>query len=363
MQEDACFIKKTLSLARRARGFTAPNPLVGALIVKNKKIIASGYHHRAGLPHAEIEAIRRSKENIRGATLYVNLEPCCHFGRTPPCVDEIIKHGIKRVVIATLDPNPCVHGKSVRKLKQAGIKVDVGICAHEACRLNEVFFTNMQKQKPFVVAKFAQSVDGKIATHTGISQWITSEKSREFARYLRDQYDCVLVGVNTVVQDNPRLDGVKKIPFKVIVDPHMRIPRDSFLMRQRRQHLILLVSQRYYNKQRRVPEGLKILYVKETQHGFSAKDILKCLYENGITSVFVEGGAYTLGKFFDEQCVDKTYIFISPKIIGGDKSLSAIGARGVSSPDCAPYLNDMTIRRLGNDVFITGYPVYKNWKS
>ncbi|MCM8831237.1 MAG: bifunctional diaminohydroxyphosphoribosylaminopyrimidine deaminase/5-amino-6-(5-phosphoribosylamino)uracil reductase RibD, partial [Candidatus Omnitrophica bacterium] len=192
MEKDLFFLKKTFQLAKKAEGFTSPNPLAGALFVKNNKIIASGFHKKAGAAHAEIEAIKNSSVSLRGSTLYVNLEPCYHFGKTPPCVDEIIKRGIKRVVVSNIDPNPRVNGKSIKKMRENNIEVKVGLCRKEGKVLNEVFFKNMKKNLPFVTVKVAQSLDGKIATRRGASKWITEKRARLYSRSLRDKYDAVL---------------------------------------------------------------------------------------------------------------------------------------------------------------------------
>lgn len=356
MDNDAYFIKKTFCLARQAEGATSPNPLVAAFIVKNNKIISRGYHHQCGLPHAEIEAIRKAKkEHLKGAKLYVNLEPCCHFGRTPPCVDEIINVGIKEVIIAAADPNPLVNGKSIKKLQQAGIKVRVGICEDEAKQLNEVFFTNITKKRPFVVGKVAQSLDGKIATAEGLSKWITGEKSRVLVKSLRDKYDAVLIGVNTVIKDNPSLDGIKKVPYKIVLDPCQRIPLDSELVKKYPDKIIVFASRR--NKSEKIKQLSSVFFVKETNGQLDLKEVLKKLYHLGIMSVLVEGGAVTLGGFFDRKLVDKMYVFISPKIIGGKGALSPIAGVGVGSlTQC--WLENIKIKRIEEDILITGYPFW-----
>ena len=358
MEEDIYFIKKTFQLARKAEGFTSPNPMVGAIIVKDNRLVSQGYHRAWGLPHAEIEAIRKAQGNIKGATLYVNLEPCFHFGKTPPCVEEIIRQKIKKAVIATVDPNPIVKGKSIAKLKRAGVKVKVGLCEDEARALNEVFFKNMKKKKPFVVAKAAQSLDGKIASRKGISKWITSKEAREFSRCLRDKYDAVLVGVNTVVKDNPRLNGAGKVPFKVIIDPYLEIPLNVRILRED-PHKVIIFSSLKVKKKCKL-SSIKVIFLKEKNGRFSLKGVLDALYRLGIMSVFVEGGSQTLGGFFDEKLIDKVYFFISPKIIGGRDALSSVGARGFVSPAKCASIKNIEIKHLGEDILVMGYPVYKN---
>lgn len=358
MQEkDILFIKKTFKLAKKAEGFTSPNPLVGALIVKNNKIISSGYHKKAGFPHAEIEAIRKAKENLKGATLYVNLEPCFHWGRTPPCVDEVIKRGIKRVVIATYDPNPQVKGRSVEKLKKAGIEVKVGVLESEARKINEVFFKNMEKNLPFVVAKVAQSLDGKIATFKGQSKWITSQVARLYAKKLRDKYDAVCVGINTVIKDNPSLEGVKKSPYKIVIDPHLKIPLSSKLVKNSKNNLIIFSKKESLRKKRKVEYLKKIAQIYFlTQKEFTLKNIIKILYrEKNICSIFVEGGSFTLGRFFDERLVDKIYFFYAPKIIGGKKNITSVGGEGVSDLNKVLKIKELEIKKIGEDFLVTGY--------
>ena len=355
-KKDIYFLKKTFSLAKKGEGTTTPNPLVGALLVKNQKIISSGYHCRAGELHAEIKALKSAKESLKGATLYINLEPCCHFGRTPPCVDEIIRTGIKRVVIAVADPNPKVKGKSIKKLKKAGIQVEVGISKDEACSLNEVFFKNMKKKEPFVVAKVAQSLDGKITTSRGASQWITSPSSRKFSKSLRDKYDCVLIGANTFRKDDPHLNGSKKIPYKAVISSGLNLPLDSYLLQKSPHKVIIFTADKNKSKRKKFPAEVKIFFLKENKGRLPIKKILKILYSLGIMSVFLEGGAQTLGRFFMNKAVDKAFFFISPKIIGGNTALSSVGAEGFSTLSSCPRLKNLKIKRIDKDILIWGYP-------
>lgn len=353
-------MRKALCLAEKGRGFTSPNPMVGAVIVKNDAIIASGYHHRSGQAHAEIEAIRNiPASRLQGATIYVNLEPCCHYGKTPPCVDEIIKRRFKRVVIAVKDPNPLVDGRSIKKLKRAGINVTVGIARNEAMRLNEVFFKNMRTGLPFVVAKIGQSLDGKIATAAKESQWITSEVSRYQAKRLRDNCDCVLVGINTVIQDNPGLNGIKKVPYKAVIDPRFCLPRHCRILRESPEKIILFTSSKMASSSRRkaFASAINVCYMPETGGHIAVNEILRKLFARGIMSVLVEGGSDTLGRFFDARCVDKVYFFIAPKVIGGQKSLSAIGGNGIKTLKEAFVLKDVAVHRYAEDFLIEGYPV------
>lgn len=231
---DNYFLRETLRLAKKGEGWVNPNPMVGAVIVKNRKVIARGYHHRAGQPHAEIEALRAAKTSVKGATLYVNLEPCCHFGKTPPCIDAIIKSGIKRVVFSTLDPNPKVSGKSAKILRKTGIKISKGLLTAEARRLNEALFIFYEKHRPFVALKFAASLDGKIAARTGDAKWITNEQARHSTRSLRGKYQGVLVGAGTVLADDPHLGtriAGKRNPLRIVLDTTLKIPLTSQVLR------------------------------------------------------------------------------------------------------------------------------------
>lgn len=354
MNKEKLFLAQAIKLAECSRGCTSPNPLVGAVLVKGNKVIGRGFHRCAGAFHAEIEAMRKVKGALRGATLYVNLEPCFHWGRTPPCVDAIISGGIKKVVISTKDPNPKVSGRSIAKLRKAGIRVVTGVMAKEAEKLNEIFFTNMRKKRPFVVAKVAQSLDGKITTRTGRSKWITSQKARMYARGLRDMYDAVLIGIGTAIKDNPKLNGVRKTPSKIIIDPQLRVSLSSILVKKSPKKLIVFHSSRASKskKMKLAKKGVRLFVFKHV------RDILKILYKLEIMSVFVEGGADTLGRFFDAKLIDKVHVFYAAKIIGGKDALSSIGAKGVISPSQAIFIKDLEIKRIGRDLLLTGYPVY-----
>lgn len=354
-EKDIYFIKKTLKLAQKGAGIVSPNPLVGAVVVKKGRIISQGFHKGPGFAHAESLALDKAGARAKGATLYLNLEPCCHFGRTPPCVDKITVSGIKRVVISVKDPNPEVNGKSIKKLKKLKVEVTLGVCGREAAQINEIFFKNMEKRLPFVTAKAAQSLDGKIATASGQSKWITSEPARRFARKLRDSYDAVLVGAETLRRDNPGLNGLKKSPYKVILSSSLDLPAGSFLLQKDAAKLIIFTSQKEAGKHK-LSKQVKIFYLKETKNGLPLKKILNKLYQIGIKSIFIEGGSYTLGKFFEQRLVDKAYFFISPKIIGGKQSLTSVGASGFKRIEKSLELKELKIKNTGRDILIQGYP-------
>ncbi|MBI3109783.1 bifunctional diaminohydroxyphosphoribosylaminopyrimidine deaminase/5-amino-6-(5-phosphoribosylamino)uracil reductase RibD [Candidatus Daviesbacteria bacterium] len=319
MNKDIKFLKETLKLAKKGLGWT--NPMVGAILVKDGKMIGKGYHKKVGFPHAEIEALKKCRENPKGATLYVNLEPCAIFGRTPPCVDPIIKSGIKKVVYSTLDANPKNHGKGTTKLQKAGIETSFGILEKEARKLNEAFFTFHEKGRPFVAIKFAASLDGKIATYTGDSKWITNEKARRYARSLRAEYQAVLVGMNTVLKDNPHLGN----SLRIILGS--KVPKNSQVLRDKN---VLIIN----------PKNIK--------------DLLNILREKEIVSVLVEGGGKTLGAFCDCGLVDKVYAFYAPIIIGGENAVS-IGGKGASTIHQALHLKNISYKRFDDNFLITGY--------
>jgi len=361
-KEDIYFARKAIALARKAQGFTSPNPLVGAVIVKDNKVLSSGYHKKAGLLHAEIEAIQKSKTtDFKNSVLYVNLEPCFHYGRTPPCVDEIIKRKFKRVVISTKDPNPKTKEKSIRKLRQAGVKVTTGVLSEEAKKLNEVFFYNIKAKRPFVISKSAQSIDGKISTKSRSSKWITSYQARQFGKKLRDRYDCVFVGINTIVLDNPGLNGLRRKTYKAVIDPRLRIPMNANILKNNPDKVFIFTSQESKRKPKvkaLLSKGVCIFFMKKNNGYISLKPVLKILYQEGITSVFVEGGSSTLGRFFDEKLINKAYFFISPKIIGGKNALMSVGGEGSLGVKNCPKLGNLKIKNIGDDLLISGYPQY-----
>jgi diaminohydroxyphosphoribosylaminopyrimidine deaminase / 5-amino-6-(5-phosphoribosylamino)uracil reductase len=354
IKKDIYFMQEALELAKKGQGKTSPNPLVGAVVVRNNKIISKGFHKKCGLAHAEAVALKKAGARAKGATLYINLEPCFHFGRTPPCVDKIIKAGIKRVVIAIKDPNPQVKGKSIRKLRKNKIKVSLGVCQKEASKINEVFFKNIKDNLPFVVAKVAQSLDGKITTSLGQSKWITTDKARQFSRKLRDKYDAVLVGAETLRKDNPKLNGLDKIPYKIILSASLDLPKNSYIFKNFSNKTYVFTSSNLKAKNE-LPKSVKVFFLKAAKKGISLRKILRKLYQLGIMSVFVEGGSDTLGRFFSQNLVDKAYFFIAPKIFGGKGALSSVGATGVKQIKKSPELKEPKIERIGADILIWGY--------
>ncbi|MBI4084793.1 MAG: bifunctional diaminohydroxyphosphoribosylaminopyrimidine deaminase/5-amino-6-(5-phosphoribosylamino)uracil reductase RibD [Candidatus Levybacteria bacterium] len=348
-------MEHALKLAKKGLGFTNPNPMVGAVIVKNDRIIAEGYYHKAGFPHAEVEAIHAAKQNIKGATLYCNLEPCAHFGRTPPCVTAIIKAGIKRTVYATTDPNPKVAGKSKKILRQAGITVMERLLEEKAKKLNEAFFTFHEKKRPFIIIKFAASLDGKIATYTGDSKWITNEKSRKRARELRGAYQAVCVGINTVIKDNPHL-GVrekgKRDPLRIILDPSLKISLGAKALRDK--NVLIVTTKNTKNEKMRQLANKEVSCILFDE-AISLRGLMDELYKREIVSLLVEGGGETLGHFVDKQLVDKAYIFLAPILIGGKTAISSIQGKGAKNITSALRLKDTKQYTLDSDYLIVGY--------
>ncbi len=347
-------MERAIELARRGGSFVSPNPMVGAVLVKNGKIIAEGWHKEFGGDHAEIVALRQLKKaSAKGTTLYVNLEPCAHFGKTPPCVDKIIAAGIKKVVVAMKDPNPLVCGRGIAALKRAGIKTEFGCLQAQAQKLNEKFIKWISKGVPFVAMKVAMTLDGKIATRTGDSKWITSEKSRAFVHELRDSYDAILVGVNTVIKDNPTLSGSKKEPLRIVLDSHLCTPLNSKVLRDKYVLIITTdsVSKSKIDEFKRRGFGLKVFSKK-----ILITPLLRFLGKLGISSLFVEGGSEIFGSFIDSKSVDKFYWFVAPKLIGGKNAKPAVGGKGVNLIKNAIHLKHWEVRQIGADILITTNP-------
>lgn len=347
---------KVLILAEQAKGWTNPNPMVGAVIMKEGKIVGQGFHQKVGLPHAEIEALKSTTASLEGATLYVNLEPCVHRGRTPPCTDAIIRSGISRVVCATTDPNPLVQGQGIQQLQAAGIAVAVGTRSEQAEQLNEAFFSFHNKHRPFIALKFAASLDGKLATHTGDSKWITNEAARVSARSLRAEYQAVLVGINTVVHDDPHLGARqlgKKDPLRIILDSRLQVPLNSQVLRDNNV-LIATTAQAPSQKLKQLEQrGVHIITLPHDAVPIS--ELLQRLREKEIISVLVEGGGGVLGSFVDEKVMDKLYVFYAPLLVGGTQAVS-IGGHGATEIAEAMRLKDVSILHFDDNWLVSGYP-------
>lgn len=357
---DEKYMEIALRLAKKGIGRTSPNPLVGAVIVKNGKIVGTGYHQKIGSPHAETNALKSAGKKAKGATLYVNLEPCSHFGRTPPCVDSIIQNGIKKIVCATLDPNPNVNGAGVRRLRQAGIEVKLGVLEDKARKLNEIYFKRIVSGIPFVALKIAQTLDGKIATPNGDSKWITQRDSRRFVHTLRKQMDAVLVGINTVTKDNPKLTTreVKgRSPLRIVLDSKGRIPLNSNLLKENKDNKTIVIVTRK-NAEGKLKNKAQIWKVKSNYQGrISLKTFLKLAAQKGVSSILVEGGNEVFTSFLKEKLVDKIYCFVSPKIIGD--GISSFGNLNTKKIKDALKLRDVELRKFSNDILLTGYPQWR----
>lgn len=354
------YMNLAMKLALKARGKTSPNPMVGSVVVKNGHVIGKGYHEKAGLAHAEVVALDEAGNNAKGACLYVTLEPCAHFGRTPPCVDKIIKSGVKEVIVGMIDPNPLNNGKGIEILRQHKIKVQVGVLEDDLKRINRPFLKYITKRMPFVTVKVAQSLDGRIATKTSDSKWITSDKSRAYAHKIRQDYDAIMVGVNTVLRDNPRLEAwfTKKQPIKIVVDSQLSTPQDANVFSGNSRVIIVTLpiapGQETENR-KSLDQKAKILEVKEKQGQINLRDMMKKLAQLEISSIIVEGGGTLIGSLFDEGLIDRVLFFISPKIIGGKDAIGSVMGKGVMRIDKAIRLKDINLKRIGDDFLIEGY--------
>ncbi len=356
---DESYIQLAIEIAKKGMGNVSPNPLVGCVIVKNERIIGAGFHEKIGQNHAEINAINSSPENLEGSTLYVNLEPCSHYGKTPPCVDSIIEKKIKRVVIGTLDMNPLVCGKGVKKLKKAGIDVKVGILEKECEKLNKFFFKYISKKIPYVTLKAAQTIDGKIADQNGYSKWVSSVDSRRHVHSLRSKYDAVLIGAGTVAKDDPSLT-VRLVegrnPQRIILDTKLRLKSSQKLFRNNSdKNLIVVTSEKSISKKNKIKKlnssGINIIHVKEDEYGnLDLKSILKELGKLSITSVLVEGGNKIFTSFVKNNLYDDILLFITPKILG--KGVSAIGDLGIYDIRKAVKVKVKAVETIGDDILV-----------
>ncbi len=347
-------MRMTLSLAARARGKTSPNPLVGSVIVKGGEVIARAYHKRAGTPHAEALALEEAGQKARGATLYVNLEPCSHTDkRTPPCADAIITAGVKRVVVSMEDPNPKVSGRGFRKLRDAGIQVVSGVLDTEARKLNEAYIKHVTTGMPFVILKTAMTLDGKIATPEGQSKWITGEKARALVHRTRASVDAIITAIGTVKADDPRMTARvrgAKSPLRVVIDPRLEISPDAEILRMPPQTLI--VTSRRGEKAAQLERiGVECLFFDGS---LSLAWLLRELGGKGMVSVLLEGGASLNGHAFFEGVVDRAMFFIAPRVIGGSRSFPAVGGDGFRTLQNACRLDEIKVRRLGDDILVEG---------
>lgn len=361
--EDERYMRMALNLAKKATGWTSPNPLVGAVIVKDGRIVGKGYHRKAGGPHAEIHALNEAGHLAQGATLYVNLEPCCHHGRTPPCTERIIAAGISRVVAAVEDPNPLVAGKGVKALKEAGIRVDLNVLRDEAMALNGIFIKYITTGRPFVTLKAAMTMDGKIATWAGDSKWITGEAARAYVHRLRLRHDAVMVGIGTVLKDNPHLtcrlrNGKIKQPIRIVVDSKARTPPDANVIKGPTEPRTIVAVTRAAPPDRidRLSRaGAQVLVLEDDRGRVDMVSLAEELGRQGITSVLLEGGGELNASAIAAGVVDKVMVFIAPKIAGGSMAPTYVEGPGVELIKDAIALTSPKIRRFGEDIMLEAY--------
>lgn len=358
---DEKFMKMAIELAKKGKGKVNPNPLVGAVIVKNGEIIGQGYHSKYGGNHAEIEAINNATDDVKGATIYVTLEPCFHYGKTPPCVDKLISSGISKVVIGHLDPNPLVSGKSIEKLKSLGIEVKVGVLEEECLKLNEVFIKYIKTKLPYVVLKSGVSLDGKIATKTGESKWITGATSRAKVNELRNELRGIMVGVNTVIIDDPTLNcnihGGRN-PIRIILDSNLRIPLDSKILKTAYKYETIIATTKNIdlNKKALVEElKAKVITIDSINNKVDLNKLMIKLGEMKIDSILLEGGGEVNYSALEAGIIDKLMLFMAPVIIGGKESKTFVEGKGIDLLTNSFKASNLKIEYLGEDILITSY--------
>lgn len=341
-------MKKCIQLAKKGEGNTAPNPMVGCVVLnKNNEIISTGYHHKYGENHAERDALLKLKNGEeKDGTLIVNLEPCSHYGKTPPCADLIVERSLKKVIIGCKDNNPKVNGGGIKKLTDAKIEVITGVLEKECKELNKIFFTNIEEKRTFVALKTATTIDGKIATYNGDSKWITSNKSRLYGKKLRKKYSAILTSSETVIKDNPQM--LHRI--KVILDKNLRTNFNSEIYKNG--HIIIAIDENKNIENRSIPNNVEFLKCKVSNNNIDLKDLLSKLFEKKITSIFVESGGTLSGSFIKENLVDTLYQFIAPKITNDNNSKSCFNGDNINLiAECKEY-KVKAIKKIENDIFI-----------
>ena len=359
---DQYYMNLALDLARKSEGQTNPNPLVGAVIVKSGKVVAKGYHEKAGLPHAEAIALNKAGTKARGADLYVNLEPCCHHGRTPPCTEAIISAGIKRVILGIRDPNRLVNGRGIRFLRKQGVEVVIGVLRRDCHKINEHFIKYITTGRPWVILKSAVSLDGKIATRTGDSKWITGSKARAYAHRLRSRVDAILVGAETVRMDDPQLTvrpkkkGMRN-PVRIIVSGKGSISTSAKIFNNAHKERVIYVANAslpLIRKKKLQKIGVEVLLVKYKKKKVDLPLLMDALGKIKITSIMIEGGSEISGNALKEKLVDKLIYFLAPKIIGGKNAPGPVGGQGISRIEDFIEVKEISIEKLGNDFVIEG---------
>jgi riboflavin biosynthesis protein ribD len=354
---DANYMQRAISLAEQGRGWTNPNPLVGCVIVKNGKIIAEGYHEKIGGWHAERNAILNSDADITGATAYVTLEPCCHHGRTPPCSNLLIERGIKKVFIGSRDPNPLVSGKGAKQLRTAGVEVVEDFMREECDKLNPIFFHYIQTKRPYVLLKYAMTADGKIATSTGESKWITGETARAKVQETRHQYSAIMVGVETVLADNPMLNSRMpnaRQPVRVVCDNQLRTPLDCQLVQTANEYrtMIATVCEDLQKIEQYRPLGVEVLVCKAKNERVDLKDLLQKLGKMQIDSLLIEGGSSLNFSALESGVVNRVHCYIAPKLVGGKQAKTPIGGEGIGDLSQAVKLKLISMEMVGEDILI-----------
>lgn len=363
MKDHERYMQMALDLAEKGRGWTSPNPMVGAVLVKDGRVVGRGYHQRAGGPHAEVNAIDDAGDQARGATIYVTLEPCNHFGRTPPCTRKIIDAGIRRVVVAMADPNPDVQGGGNAHLQDQGIDVTAGICEEQARTLNEGFATWVTTGSPFVILKCAATLDGRIATRTGDSRWVTGPASRRFVHQIRHAVDGIMVGVGTVKQDDPslttRIEGKSGLdPTRIILDTHLSIPLTAKMLHQASKATTWVVCGADAAADRRSALeaiGARVIFASLDQGRIDLPALMKQLGSMGIGSLLIEGGGTVIGSAFAAGIVDKICFFYAPKILGGDDGIPMCRGTGPERMQDSLAIHDLSVFRFDTDVMLQGY--------
>lgn len=357
---DEKYMRLAMQLAGNAIGRTSPNPLVGAVIVKDNRVVGCGWHRKAGTPHAEVHALNQAGELAQGADVYVTLEPCAHYGKTPPCAKALVEAKVKNVYGGLLDVNPKVAGKGFKILEDAGIHVEYGFLQDELRKQNEVFFKWIEHKKPFIVLKAAMTLDGKIATATGQSKWITNETSRVYGYKLRDIYDGIMVGINTVIEDNPmltaRVDGGKN-PIRIVVDSSLKIDINANVVQDKSAKTIVATTDKADKDKilKLQAQDVDVIVVdKDENDKVDIEKLLDILGQQNICSILVEGGATLSGSFVAKKLVDKVYFFIAPKIVGGKEAKTPVAGTGILNLQEALALKDIQIEKLEEDILIIG---------
>lgn len=354
------YMERAIELAYKGAGYVSPNPMVGAVIVKNGKIIGEGYHQKYGSNHAEVNALLSATEDVTGAEMYVTLEPCSHYGHTPPCAKTIVEHKIKKVYVGSSDPNPKVAGKGIEILKNGGVEVETGIMEKECNAINPIFFKFISTKLPYVVMKSAMTLDGKISAYTGDSKWVTNEKSRQLVHQLRHNLKGIMVGINTVLKDNPQLNcrienGVN--PTRIIVDSNLRIPLDANVLKLENNDKCIVATTTncdIHKKEQLINMGIDIIETTPLDNKVDLKGLMIKLGEQDIDSILLEGGGNLNFSMLQNKLVDKVMCFVAPKIIGGDKSKTPVEGVGIEKMNDAINIKNIEVKNIDNDILISG---------